>query len=247
MKINKKNNYLILLRHGESTWNRTNRFTGWADISLTSVGVQESLICAEKLEGLQFNVAFTSNLIRAKQALFLVFSEQNLTGVLQHQKNDYKKYQTFQKSGNEIPVYAAEELNERYYGDLQGMDKNEAGKKYGKNLVLNWRRSWDGIPPKGESLKDTYQRVVPYFKKLILPELKNKKNVLVSAHGNSLRTIIKYIDHISDKDIPSLEFLTGTFIIYKYDEGKLVKEGHIYSFDRKTVWKKGNNYKVQYR
>ncbi|MBU1119229.1 histidine phosphatase family protein [Patescibacteria group bacterium] len=245
-KKSNNSNYLILFRHGQSRWNRTNQFTGWADIPLSEIGIQESLICAKKLEGLRIDTAFCSKLARAEQALLTVISKQDSTGYIHHEKNHSNWYLNF-KAERQIPIYLSEKLNERYYGDLQGMDKGKASKKYGKDQVFLWRRSYDARPPKGESLEDAYKRVVPYFTKEIMPHVKKKKNVIVSAHGNSLRAIIKHIENISDDDIPRLEFLTGTFVIYKYSTSALIKQGHIYSFQRQIHWSGNNQYKIQYQ
>lgn len=241
--------YLVLVRHGESRWNIANRFTGWVDVPLSKTGVHEALITADKLESLNFDVAFTSKLTRAQETLLLIFSEQDRTGIFLHES---KKRNKWSHHGNsyaktEIPIYSSDKINERYYGDLQGMGKDAARKKFGENQVFIWRRSYDIRPPGAESLKDVYKRAVPYFEKEILPHIRKGKNVIVSAHGNSLRAIIKYLDHISDEKIPHLELQTGKPIMYKYSRGKLNKENHVHSFNRPTHWQQVKKHNQFYK
>jgi 2,3-bisphosphoglycerate-dependent phosphoglycerate mutase len=234
--------YLILVRHGESKWNLANKFTGWVDVPLSEVGIHEAMISAKKLEGLRLDIAFTSELERAQETLLLIMAKQDYTGIFMHKGERFLHPGKLEK--HELPVFTSSKINERYYGKLQGMDKDKARKKYGHDKVFIWRRSWDVRPPGGESLKDTYNRTIPYFKKEIVPHLK-KKNVIVCAHGNSLRSIIKYLDGISNEDIPHLELPTGKPIIYKYARGKLVKEKD-HSFTRKVYWDKPKEYKKKY-
>ncbi len=230
--------YLILVRHGESRWNSANKFTGWVDVPLSEIGVNEALICAKELEGLKIDVAFTSKLERAQETLLLILARQDYTGIFLHDHGKEKTWSLHKHEWEdyEIPIYSDSALNERYYGKLQGLDKNETRKRYGEKKVFEWRRSYDISPPGGESLKDTVKRAVPYLKRKIMPEVKRGKNVIVSAHGNSLRAIIKHIDSISDGDIPNLELPTGKPIIYRYEKGKLVKDNHTHSFNRPTHW-----------
>ncbi len=232
----KNENYLILFRHGDSRWNKSSRFTGWVDIPLSEVGVFECLISSKKLEGLRLDVAFCSELIRSQQSLFTVLATQDYTGVFMHpeEKESYKFHHKHFRS-DEIPIYSSRKLNERYYGDLQGMDKEEARKVYGEEEVFAWRRGWLNRPPNGESLKDTYDRVVPYFDEEIMPYVKDGKNVIVSAHGNSLRAIIKHIENVSDYDIPNLNFPTGQIIIYAFLGGELIRSETL-TFDRPINW-----------
>ena len=225
--------YLILVRHGESRWNLNNKFTGWIDVPLSPNGIKEALSCAKKLEGLTLDVAFTSKLTRAQETLLLILAKQKYTGIFLHKKKRYHLAKKFEK--HEIPIYSDEALNERYYGRLQGMNKNAARKKWGKPQVFKWRRSWDQNPPGGEALKDVYKRVIPYFKQKIMPELK-KNDVIISAHGNSLRALMKYLDKIPDDKIPFLEIPFGKPIIYKHTKGKLIKEKHKHSFKRPIHW-----------
>ena len=197
-------NYLVLVRHGQSEWNAKNQFTGWKDPDLTHKGIEEAVNAGKKINeyGLSFSCMFTSALVRAQNTAKIILKE---------------------IEQEDIPTYQDKNLNERAYGSLTGMDKDEARQKFGSEQVQIWRRSFDTCPPDGESLKDTYNRVVPYFQKNILPRLADGKNVLVSAHGNSLRALVKLIENISENDIVKLEIATGQPIIYKYQDGKYTK------------------------
>src|SRR5258706_619473 len=166
---------LVLVRHGQSQWNLENKFTGWVDVDLTPQGEEEAKKAGQKLKGIQFQKAFTSDLKRAQKTLDIILEQIN-------QKD--------------IPIEKDPALNERHYGDLQGLNKAETAKKYGDKQVHVWRRSYDVAPPGGESLKDTAERTLPYFRSKIVPELEQGKNILVSAHGNSLRSIVMAIDHL---------------------------------------------------
>jgi len=229
--------YLVLVRHGESRWNLDNKFTGWVDVPLSEAGINEAIIASNQLKEINFDVAFTSKLQRAQETLLLILAKQNKTGIFLHNKGKKKiwsKYLTFSKS--EIPIFSSDKINERYYGYLQGMNKNFVRREFGKDQVFIWRRSFDIRPPGGESLKDVCKRAIPYFEKTIMKEVKSGKNIIVSAHGNSLRAIIKHIDGISDKDISELELPTGKPIIYKWINGKLNVENHSHSYNRKISW-----------
>lgn len=197
-------NYLVLVRHGQSEWNAKNLFTGWKDPDLTHKGIEEAVNAGKKINeyGLSFSCMFTSALVRAQNTAKIILKE---------------------IEQEDIPTYQDKNLNERAYGSLTGMDKDEARQKFGSEQVQIWRRSFDTCPPDGESLKDTYNRVVPYFQKNILPRLADGENVLVSAHGNSLRALVKLIENISENDIVKLEIATGQPIIYKYQDGKYTK------------------------
>ena len=230
--------YLILVRHGESRWNLDNKFTGWVDVPLSEKGIKESIGCAKALKGIDLEFAFTSTLERAQETLLITLAQQKKTGIFMHKgkkRHDWSNH-PMQFSKNEIPIYADEALNERYYGKLQGKNKDLIRKKYGEGQVFIWRRSFDVRPPGGESLKDVYKRAVPYFKKEIFPKLA-KGDVIVSAHGNSLRAIIKDLDNITDEKIPYLELPLGKPIIYHYSKGKLTKMEGKHSFDRPVKWK----------
>ena len=187
---------LVLIRHGQSQWNLENRFTGWIDIPLTDKGREEARRGGEKIKGIRFDKAYTSVLSRAIETLTIILK---VIG---------------QES---IPVEKDQALNERHYGDLQGLNKAEMAKKFGVEQVHIWRRSYDVAPPNGESLKDTAERTIPYFKKKIVPDLKAGKNVLVSAHGNSLRSIVMHLDRLTKDQVVKLELGTGVPIVYDFD------------------------------
>jgi 2,3-bisphosphoglycerate-dependent phosphoglycerate mutase len=186
---------LVLIRHGESQWNLENRFTGWVDVPLTEKGRQEARRAGEKIRNLHFDKAYTSVLKRAIDTLDIVL-------------------QTIGQSG--MPVSYDQALNERHYGDLQGLNKAETAEKYGKQQVHLWRRSYDVAPPGGESLKDTAARTLPYFETHILPDLRAGKNILVSAHGNSLRSIVMHLDKLTREQVLELNIATGVPIVYEF-------------------------------
>ncbi|KMQ50307.1 Phosphoglycerate mutase [Chitinispirillum alkaliphilum] len=214
---------LVLLRHGESTWNKENRFTGWTDVDLSEKGVEEARMAGQilKKEGFVFSEAHTSVLKRAIRTLWIVMEEMDLMW---------------------IPVYRSWRLNERHYGALQGLNKAETAQKYGDEQVHTWRRSYDIRPPEldpddrrnpaydpryrdiideqlplTECLKDTVNRFMPYWDKVLVPELKKDKELIIAAHGNSLRALVKHLDSISDTDIVSLNIPTGIPLIYELD------------------------------
>mgnify|MGYP005725132179 FL=1 len=188
---------LILIRHGQSVWNAENRFTGWTDVELSQKGVGEAERAGDILSEIRFGVVHTSGLIRAQKTAEIIMSRNNVSG--------------------KIPVMKDKRLNERHYGDLQGLNKAETAEIHGAEQVHIWRRSFDVPPPGGESLKMNAERTIPYFEEEIVPDLKDGKNVLVSAHGNSLRSIVMHIESISPEEIVSLEIATGTPMFYKYD------------------------------
>lgn len=185
---------LVLFRHGQSVWNLENKFTGWVDVDLSPKGIEEAKNAGAKLKGYTFDYAYASDLKRAQNTLSLAL----------------------QSSGHApiIPIYD-KALNERMYGDLQGLDKAETAKKYGDEQVKVWRRSYDIPPPNGESLKDTADRVIPYFELEIIPKLKAGKNVVIAAHGNSLRALIMYLEKMTPQQI--LEFEIGTALPRLYE------------------------------
>jgi len=224
---------LVLVRHGESQWNKKHIFTGWADVSLTGQGIEEVQLLAKKLKDIKFDVMFTSRLERARTTLLMIAAEQEKTAIFIHGR---KEYDAIFDDKENVPVFSHRDLNERYYGLLQGMKKDYARDKFGEEQVHAWRRSYDTRPPKGESLHDVYKRVVPYFTKNIIPVLETEKNVLVSAHGNSLRALIKHIDDISDDDIVNLNIAPGDAIIYSMQDHKLVKEKGEHVFTRPLQW-----------
>lgn len=189
---------LVLVRHGQSQWNLENRFTGWIDVPLTEAGRSEAKRAGEQIRvlGIRFDIAYTSVLIRAIETLTL------LLAILKQES---------------LPVVKDQALNERHYGALQGLNKEEMRKKFGAKQVALWRRSFDVAPPEGESLKDTAARTLPFFESRILPDIKSGKNVLVSAHGNSLRSIVMKLDHLSPEQVVALEIPTGVPIRYEFD------------------------------
>ena len=197
-------NYLVLVRHGQSEWNEKNLFTGWRDPGLTAQGVHEAHSAGKALKkkNIIFDLMFTSGLVRAQ-----------LTGEIILKEMDQVKTETIKDNS----------LNERAYGDLTGMDKDEARAKFGKDQVHIWRRSYDISPPGGESLKDTHDRVIPFFKENIEPEI-SSKNILIAAHGNSLRALVKHLENISEQEIVQLEIATGVPIIYKFSDGSYTKQ-----------------------
>ncbi|MBQ4225799.1 MAG: 2,3-diphosphoglycerate-dependent phosphoglycerate mutase [Oscillospiraceae bacterium] len=231
---------LVLVRHGESEWNKLNLFTGWTDVDLSEKGHEEAKAAGKllKAEGYDFDVCYTSYLKRAIHTLNHILDEMDR---------------------NWLPVNKAWELNERHYGDLQGKNKSEAAEKFGEDQVKIWRRSFDVKPPelsdddersakklemfrdvddyflpRNESLETTIERVIPYYLKNILPDMKAGKRVIIAAHGNSLRALVKYLDNISNEDILSLNIPTGTPLVYEFDDNfKAVK--HYYLGDQEAL------------
>lgn len=194
---------LVIIRHGQSQWNLENRFTGWVDVDLSPQGIEEAEKAAEMLKDYKFDAAFTSDLQRAQKTLDKILEVSNQT---------------------DIPLTKDKALNERMYGDLQGLDKAETAEKYGDEQVHIWRRSYDVPPPNGESLKDTEARVIPYYKENIEPLLKDGKNIIISAHGNSLRALIMYLENLTPEEILKKELGTARPIIYDLDgDAKVVK------------------------
>ena len=197
---------LVLVRHGQSEWNEKNLFTGWKDPGLTAKGVEEAKSAGIQLrtEGFQFDVMFTSDLLRAQKTGEIILKELGVTN---------------------LSVVKNQALNERDYGDLSGLNKDEARKKWGDEQVHIWRRSFDTPPPGGESLKGTAERVLPYFKKEILPQLLEGKNILITAHGNSLRSLVMELDQLTKEQVIKLEIATGDPIYYEIaSSGKVVKK-----------------------
>ena len=189
---------LVLVRHGESQWNLENRFTGWVDVPLSEKGVKEAKAAGEKIKkaGIHFDKAYTSNLQRAQKTLGYILEALGQT---------------------DLSVVKDEALNERHYGDLQGLNKAETAQKFGDEQVKIWRRSYDIAPPGGESLKDTAARTLPYFESKIVADLKKGLNVIVAAHGNSLRSIVMDLDKLTKEQVLELNLATGVPIVYKLD------------------------------
>jgi 2,3-bisphosphoglycerate-dependent phosphoglycerate mutase len=193
---------LILLRHGQSQWNLENRFTGWVDVPLSPKGEEEARKAGEKLKGRQIDEVFTSVLKRAIDTTDLAFEAAGIGA---------------------RPTTRDAALNERMYGDLQGLNKAEAAKKWGDEQIKIWRRSYDTPPPGGESLADTAARVIPYWESRILPRLKVGKNVLIGAHGNSLRSLVMHLDGLTKDEVLKLEIPTGAPLLYELDADGRVK------------------------
>ena len=195
---------LVLVRHGQSEWNAKNLFTGWKDPKLTDLGIQEAIKAGDLLEtrNLKFDLMFTSDLFRAQETGRLILEQMNHT---------------------DIEVIKDQSLNERNYGDLAGLNKDEAREKWGEEQVHIWRRSFDVPPPGGESLKNTAERVLPYFKHEIMPKVKEGLNILVAAHGNSLRALVMELEKISSEEIVKLEIATGDPLTYEYLNGEFVR------------------------
>ena len=195
---------LVLVRHGQSEWNEKNLFTGWKDPKLTDLGIQEAIKAGDLLEtkNLKFDLMFTSDLFRAQETGRLILKQMNQT---------------------DIQVIEDPSLNERNYGDLAGLNKDEAREKWGEEQVHIWRRSFDVPPPGGESLKNTAERVLPYFEIKIMPKVKKGLNILIAAHGNSLRALVMKLEKISSEEIVKLEIATGDPLTYEYSNGDFVR------------------------
>ena len=187
---------LVIVRHGQSQWNLENRFTGWVDVDLAPKGIEEAHAAGQKLKEFKFDMAYTSALKRAQRTLDIILGEM----------------------GVELPITRNEALNERMYGDLQGMNKDEARKEFGEEQVHIWRRSYDVPPPGGESLELTAKRVLPYFEAEIVPQLKAGKNIIIAAHGNSLRALVMALEKLTPEQILKTEIPTGAPRLYELDE-----------------------------
>ena len=211
---------LILVRHGQSQWNLENRFTGWIDVPLSKKGIEEVISAGEKLKDFEFDTMYVSHMFRAIQTLhyILIKSSSKRTPIIYHEEKRTHDWEHHTGDPNsEIPIFMSVDLAERYYGNLQGLNKQKTKEEYGDEQVHLWRRSYDTKPPGGESLKDTCERTTPYYEKYILKDLKEGKTVLVSAHGNSLRAITMYVEKISEQEISKLEIPTGVPIVYTFD------------------------------
>ena len=197
-----KPSFLILVRHGQSEWNEKNLFTGWKDPKLTTKGINEAIKAGKELKetGYSFDKMFTSDLFRAQETGRIILEQMEIPS---------------------IKVIKTKNLNERNYGDLAGLNKDDARKKWGEDQVHIWRRSFDVSPPNGESLKDTAERVLPYFKKNIAPELTKGLNILVAAHCNSLRALVMKLENINTEEIVKLEIATGVPLVYKFEKNKV--------------------------
>lgn len=208
---------VVLIRHGESEWNRKNLFTGWVDVPLSSKGIEEALRAGEIIRSIPFAAVFVSALLRAQMTAFLALSRHDdrvRTPIVVPPQEE----STYKLPGDSLPVYERSELNERMYGDLQGMNKEEARQQFGKEQVHIWRRSYDVPPPNGESLQDTCRRVLPYFQQHIVPYLQRGEHVFVSAHGNSLRAILMELNQLNKEEIVKVEVPTGKPLAYEWIE-----------------------------
>ncbi|MCP5492131.1 MAG: 2,3-bisphosphoglycerate-dependent phosphoglycerate mutase [Chlamydiales bacterium] len=218
---------LVLLRHGQSVWNAKNLFTGWVDIPLSQKGIQEALNAGKAIQHIDFQVIYVSSLARAQLTAMLAMSvhdEGRVPCVMHPGEGKLDDWDKSYGDQNLIPMHVAWELNERMYGKLQGMNKDDARAKFGKEQVHTWRRSFATPPPDGESLKDTADRTLPYFKKHIMPHLERGENVLISAHGNSLRAILMELDQLSEDEVVQLEVPTGQPICYTYADKTFEKQ-----------------------
>lgn len=221
---------LILMRHGQSIWNERNLFTGWVDIPLSEKGIAEALKGGEEIRDLPIDVVFTSTLVRAHMTLVLALLNHSSGKIPTFKHPGGGKLETWgqvygeEAKENILPVFMAWELNERMYGKLQGLNKAETAEKYGAEQVHIWRRSFDVAPPDGESLAMTAERTIPYFQKTIIPHLERGENVFVSAHGNSLRSIIMHIEQLTKEQVINLELPTGEPVIYTFERGRWFKD-----------------------
>jgi 2,3-bisphosphoglycerate-dependent phosphoglycerate mutase len=228
---------LILMRHGQSMWNAAKLFTGWVDVPLTDKGIQEAINGGKEISKLPIDEVHVSTLIRAQMTAMLALSQHSggKTPVFQYSapengldnvsENEAKMVEWSQIQGdtgqeNILPVYVSWQLNERMYGDLQGLNKDATREKYGDEQVHIWRRSYDVPPPNGESLELTADRTLPYLKSSIIPKMEDGKNIFIVAHGNSLRSIIMDLEGLSREQVLSLEVPTGVPIIYKFEDSK---------------------------
>jgi 2,3-bisphosphoglycerate-dependent phosphoglycerate mutase len=220
---------LILMRHGESEWNKKNQFTGWVDIPLSVKGIEEALEGGKQIKDIPIDMIFMSTLIRAQLTAMLAMSQhsEGKIPVVLHEGEgkleEWSRIYSEEAKANMIPCLVSWELNERMYGELQGYNKAKTAEKFGAEQVKVWRRSYSTPPPSGESLEMTAQRSIPYFEDKIVPFLKEGKNVFVSAHGNSLRSIIMDLDGLSEEEVVALEVPTGKPIIYNYADGTFSK------------------------
>lgn len=216
---------LILVRHGQSLWNQANIFTGWVNVPLSRKGREEATQAGLLLANDPIDMVFTSTLARAHQTTLLILNEHHshLTPVLESEDpviTDWSGIHSTTAKADTLPIHMDMRLNERYYGDLQGLNKDDARHEFGEEQVKIWRRSFDIPPPNGESLQMTAERTLPCFNERILPELQQGKNILVSAHGNSLRSIIMHIEGMTPEEILEFELATGQPRHYDYHDGR---------------------------
>jgi len=194
---------MVLLRHGQSVWNAANKFTGWTDVDLSEIGEEEAKNAGKELADIAFDIVYTSDLKRAQRTAKIAMGHNTASG--------------------ETPTICDWRLNERHYGDLQGLDKDETRAKFGAEQVHIWRRSYDIPPPGGESLETCAERTIPVLEELIIPDLEAGKTILVAAHGNSLRSIVMHIEGLSREEVLSLEIATGVPRSYEYANGNFTR------------------------
>lgn len=226
---------LILVRHGESRLNESNRFTGWLDVPLNEKGFNEAHQVADHCRQFSYDVAFTSYLERAHATLHIILSHQKKIGIFQHEADSrYNQYSDAPADfiQETFPVFMSENLNERSYGNLQGMSKEIASTQFGAEKVFEWRRGFKDRPPEGESLEDVYNRVVPYFTEYIHPRIARGEKVLVVAHGNTMRAMIKFLEHIEETKIPLINLPTGRPIAYSYEKNQYMRVEGEYTLNR---------------
>jgi 2,3-bisphosphoglycerate-dependent phosphoglycerate mutase len=223
------NPLLILMRHGQSQWNLSNLFTGWVDIPLSSKGIEEALDGGRKIRDLPIDRIYTSSLIRAQMTAMLAMSvhhSQKVPVILhpgEGKLEEWAQIYSTEAQKQTIPVICAWELNERMYGELQGLNKSETAAKYGAEQVHIWRRSFHVPPPNGESLEMTAARSIPYFENHIISHLQAGQNIFIAAHGNSLRSIIMKLDKLTQEEVVRLELATGEPVVYEYIQGQFTK------------------------
>ncbi len=226
---------LILVRHGQSIWNLQNRFTGWVDVSLSRNGMQEAERVGKQLAAERFDVAFTSALIRAQDTLYEILKHnqycEQYVRIHETGREWYEHFTPAPGDAAELKIYTSWRLNERYYGDLQGINKDAARQQFGAEQVHIWRRSYDVPPPNGESLKMTAERTLPYYHDHIVPHLRQGETVLVSAHGNSLRALIMHIENMTPDEIIHFELPTGTPHVYDFDSQGNLSGKQIWQID----------------
>lgn len=222
---------LILIRHGESLWNEKNLFTGCVDVPLTPKGVEEAIEAGKRICNIPVDVIYTSSLIRAQMTAMLAMMQhrRKKVPIIVHneskQAHQWSQIYSEETKKQSIPVITAWQLNERMYGELQGLNKQETADRFGKDQVHEWRRSYDIPPPNGESLEMCAERAVAYFKDQIVPQLVAGKHVMIAAHGNSLRSIIMHLDKLTSQEVISLELSTGLPMLYIFKEGKFIRRG----------------------
>jgi 2,3-bisphosphoglycerate-dependent phosphoglycerate mutase len=220
---------LIMMRHGESVWNKRNQFTGWVDVPLSDKGIAEAMKGGEQIRDIPIDIIFTSTLTRAHMTLMIAMQHHHSgkVPVIIHKGEgkleEWGKIYNKEAARETIPTYCAWQLNERMYGQLQGLNKAETAEKYGAEQVKIWRRSYDIAPPEGESLEMTAARTIPYFENEIVPHLREGRNVFISAHGNSLRSIIMDLDGLSREEVVNLEIATGEAMAYEFKHGTFTR------------------------